>query len=182
MNWSAFFAGAPGGFEQGMGAAQKYQQGQQQYQQNQQMNPLLQQHQQLQNQQMQQSISQGGTNYDRQNNIFAMRPPQMSGQSGGGMPNMDNILAGPQAWGPQQGPQQGPQPGPTGGGYTGPMEGGQYIPGIHSGTSGPQNLGQFSPQQMFGHPAQQNYSPGEAGNRYAPTGVPGASWGSGGWG
>lgn len=114
MNWSAFFQGAPAGFSQGMDWTQRFNQSQQ-------MNPLLVQHQQLQNQQLGQNIGQSGTNFNREGNAFNafMRqymPGQGSGQGQPGMPmpgqgmtptakpqsmpNMDNILAGPQANGP----------------------------------------------------------------------------------
>jgi hypothetical protein len=138
MNWSAFFSGAPSGFSQGMDWTQRYNQ------QNK-MNPLQAQHQQLQNQQMQQNMSQGATTFNREGGAFdaMMRQymPWNTGQGGqqgaqggqqgtqGGqlgmpnpmsvhgnpppgmaptarpqgqsMPNMDNILAGPQAYGQQ---------------------------------------------------------------------------------
>lgn len=111
MNWSAFFQGGPAGLSQGMDWSQRYNQ-------NQQMNPLLLQHQQLQNQQMQQNISHGGQQFDWQKGVYGLTPPSMQGygqqlgmqgqvpqgttptaRQQGSMPNMDNIIAGPQAWG-----------------------------------------------------------------------------------
>jgi hypothetical protein len=81
MNWSAFFTGAPEGFQQGMKSQQEamhtqrmnpmlQQQQQMQNQQSQAMNPLLQAHQSLQNQQLGQNISQGGQNFAREGNMF----------------------------------------------------------------------------------------------------------------
>jgi hypothetical protein len=95
MNWSAFFSGAPQGFQQGMQAAQKYgqnqqmnpllvQQQQQQNQQSQAMNPLLLAHQGLQNQGMQQNISQGGQNFAREGNAYDAFVRQYGGQGGQG--------------------------------------------------------------------------------------------------
>lgn len=91
MNWSAFFSGAPQGFQQGMQAAQKYgqdqkmnpllvQQQQQQNQQSQAMNPLLLAHQGLQNQGMQQNISQGGQNFAREGSAYDAFVRQYGGQ------------------------------------------------------------------------------------------------------
>lgn len=81
MNWSAFFAGAPEGFQKGMKFTQDYNQSQrtnplevqkQQLanQQSQAMNPLLQASQGLQNQGLQQNISQGGQNFAREGNAY----------------------------------------------------------------------------------------------------------------
>ena len=105
MNWSAFFAGAPEGFQKGMKFTQDYtqkqktdpldvqkqqlanQQQQLANQQSQAMNPLQQAHQGLQNQQLGQNISQGGQNFAQGQgalDVFARNPSAFGHASGGG--------------------------------------------------------------------------------------------------
>ena len=183
MNWSAFFAGAPGGFQQGMKFSQDYAQKQKtnpldvqkqqlENQQSQAMNPLLQAHQGLQNQQLGQNIGQGGQNFAQGQgalDVFARnpsafgqanrQPPQ--GQGGGAMLNMDNILAGPQAYGHGQMPQGMP---PT----AQPMQGGPQGGNIFS---------QMGRPNMQGPQFQNNQQPQNYGGAGGPMSYPWMGWG-----
>jgi hypothetical protein len=186
MNWSAFFAGAPEGFQKGMKFTQDYNQSQrtnplevqkQQLanQQSQAMNPLLQAQQGLQNQGMLQRISQGGQNFAREGNAYDAftraygQPGQ--GQGGGAMPNMDNIPAGPQAYGHGQIPQGMP---PT----TQPYGGMANMPHTGGIPQGQDNIfSQMGRPNMQGPQFQNNQQPQNYGGAGGPMSYPWMGWG-----